>query len=568
MIAQKPRLPPPRPSLFEQTGRAVMDCLGAVTEPEPPPFEETDPPTSPQEWALRYRQLDGHPFTFARFRPLEQLYGDAHPHIVVMKPAQRGVSEWAINYTAFALDRGAGAWAPEKDGLNVAYIFPTQAALGDFSKERFSGLRRETAYLARLFGGDDFDAVTFKQVRQSDLYLRGGWSESALLSFAADVLILDEFDRMDPKSVALARRRLNASEVRREVDISTPTLPGVGIHGLYLQSDRHEYEQPCPACAAWHVYDFLTDVRVDSQPYDHWRYWEPERLRRATIALQCPACQHPLTDEDRCAPGRWVARAPEVTSLRGYQIPPLAFPVADLTAFAISAVSQAPSELQEFYRSDLGLPYEAGGARISRSMLQELSHTLPNGQLPDVSWSDTTMGVDVGARLHFRISSRGPDDAVYVRAMGHVLSFDGLDMLMAKYQVRRCVIDALPELHQCQEWAKRHPGKVYRAFYPAPNALAGKPSRVDRDAGIVQINRTMAMDRVWATLAQAQERWPAEIHNDPEVIAHLEAPVRVTRTDARGQEQASWIHTQPDHLFHAAVYDQTARASLPGWRLL
>ncbi|MGH2351923.1 MAG: phage terminase large subunit family protein, partial [Chloroflexota bacterium] len=180
-----------------------------------------DLPRSPLAWAERYRQIEGVPFSLERFRPLRALYEDTHPRICVLKPAQRGVSEWAITYAGLALEQGARLWAPPevpKDGLNVAYIFPTRDALQDFSKERFTALEDETPHLRALFGAPgEYDDVTFKQVGRSYLYLRGGWSESALLSFPADVLILDEYDRLDHKAVALARRRLNASVVRREV---------------------------------------------------------------------------------------------------------------------------------------------------------------------------------------------------------------------------------------------------------------------------------------------------------------------------------------------------------------
>jgi hypothetical protein len=136
--------------------------------------------------------------------------------------------------------------------------------------------------------------------------------------------------------------------------------------------------------------------------------------------------------------------------------------------------------------------------------------------------------------------------------------------------VRLCVVDALPELHGAEAWAAKHPGRVLRALYPRENALAGQLCRVQGTGegdgpgeGRVHINRTMAMDRVYAAIAEAKERWPAALHNDPEVQLHLKAPVRVTTTDDRGQERASWVHTAPDHLFHACVYDQVALAVLP-----
>ncbi|MGE3267099.1 MAG: terminase gpA endonuclease subunit [Chloroflexota bacterium] len=530
--------------------------------------QQQEPPADVLAWAQRYRRIDGQPFSLARFEPLRAIYQDTHPHVCIIKPAQRGVSEFAINYTTFALDRGAAIWTNgEKDGLNVGYIFPTREALGDFSKERITGLVQESPHLAQLFSGDDdFNAITFKQVGRSYLYLRGGWSESSLLSFAADLLVLDEFDRMDPKTVALAQRRMNASIVRRELDISTPTIPGQGIHAQYLRSDRHVYEQR-HACGEWVSFDFFRDVRVDGQPHTEWRQWSAERIGVADVALACPVCQESLSTAERCAPGRWRAEAPEITGLRGYWVPWWPFPVCDLARLAITAISQDPSQIEELYRSDLGLPYEVGGSRITREQLAALSHELPNGLLPDLSWHSTTMGVDVGTRFHYRVSSTGSDGHRYVRAMGSVTSWDELDTLMGQYNVRLCVIDAFPEQHAARAFVDRHDGRAVTATYPTANALKGvmfAPDAVKAVAdGRVQINRTMAMDAVYAAVATARDRWPAAIHNDPEVIEHMTAPVRVETQDAHGQPRADWVHTRPDHMFHSSVYDSVARALLP-----
>lgn len=526
-------------------------------KPEPPP------PTI-LKWAERYRHIDGQDFTLDRFTPLRAIYEDDHPHVVVMKPAQRGISEWAINATLFALEHGAQRWAPHKDGLNVGYVFPTQDALRDFSKERLSGLEHEHPHLAGLFGAEgEFEGVTFKQVGRSYLYLRGGWSVTALQSFPADMLVLDEFDQLDPKAIALGRRRMNASDVQRETDISTPTLPGRGIHAMYLASDQRVYEQQCPECGVWRTLDFFQDVRVEGKPYDEWRYWPAERLREAYVRLICPACQHEFTKEERCAEGRWTAQMPEVKGIRGYHVPWWPYPFVSLNKLAVNAVATEPSELEEFYRSDLGLPFQPGGGGITQEMLQRLSAELPNGQLPNVPWRSTTMGVDVGARFHYRVTSIAPDGWPYVRAMGAVRAWDELDRLMAGHGVTMCVIDALPELHTAMAWAQKHPGRVLRAYYPTnAAALRSEMFRADEDKREVQINRTMAMDGVYAAVSNRRERWPAAVVQDPEVVQHMTAPVRVVTTDNHGQARPTWVHTQPDHGFHAAVYDRIARAVL------
>jgi hypothetical protein len=553
-------------TLSHSLSQADAADADVAADPLFPELDEALPPEpqGPLAWAYAHRRIDGRPFSLNRFLPLEALYADDHPHKCVIKPAQRGVSEYAINFTGFALDRGAEVWTDnEKEGLNVAYIFPKKEALGDFSKERLSGLIHESSYLEELFGDDDYNAITFKQVGGSYLYLRGGWSTSALKSFPADVLVLDEYDEMASQAIALARRRLNASLVKRELDISTPSIPQRGIHALWLQSDRRVYEQP-HACGAWVRYDFLRDVRVDNEPSDLWQQWPAEQMYRLPVTLHCPSCDQVVSDDERVCPGRWTAEAPEVIGLRGYWIPPLAFSFVDLVRLCVNAVNPDPSEREEFFRSDLGLPYTVGGSRVTLTMLLQLSAQLLNGQLPKAAWRDTTMGVDVGARWHYRISSTGPDGGRYVRAMGAASSWEDLDALMSRYRVRQCVIDALPELDGTKRWQGRYRGRVMRAFYPsAATALKGQLYGVRSETGVIDINRTMAMDHLYAVIARCEEHWPADVVLDPEVQAHMSAPIRTLTINPLGQEIAGWVHASADHSFHAALYDRIAYESLP-----
>lgn len=520
--------------------------------------DEPPPPENPLQWAFAHRRIDGRPFDLARYRPLEALYEDDHPDICVMKPAQRGLSEWAINYALFALDRGHDAWRTGKNGLNVAYFFPTDTALRDFSKERVSGLMEESPHLREMFDGE-FDSLGFKKIGNSYLYLRGTSSTAGLRSFPCDVLVLDEFDEMLPSAVALALRRLNASVVKRQVRLSTPTIPGKGIHALYARSDRRQYEQPCPRCGAWVAYDFHRDVTVDGVHYEGtkespgWKEWDPPALALATPALTCPQCRGEVSDVGRCAEGRWVAREPGIKGLRGYHIPTLAFPMADLARLVQSAVSTDPSEQTEFWRSDLGIPFDASGSRVTEALLAALDHRLAGGLAPEHGpWLDATMGVDVGARFHFRVSATHlPTGLRIVRQMGHAATWGELTNLMTRYQVRRCVVDAQPELHGCRDWAKGFPGRVYRATYPQADVVSAKLYHFDEADGAVKINRTMAMDAVYGGIAGGGEHWPSAFCRDREIVAHLTAPVRVVVKDDQGQDRVSWVHTSPDHGYHA-----------------
>lgn len=538
---------------------------------------------TPLEWAQSNRRIDDRPFSLERFPCLREVYDDPHKSKVIKKPAQRGVSEMGITWAMHALDCGARYWNLPKSGLNVGYLFPTQAALSDFSKERISNLKTESDYLAKLFEGNNYDDVMFKQVGGSYLYLRGAWSKAALKSFPADMLIFDEYDEMEPGAISLARKRMNASLLKVEIKISTPTLPGRGIDAEYKRSDQRVWETKCADCGEYSELDWFRDVRADGESWENWRSWSEQQVKDARITVHCPNCR---AEVDRCGPGRWRAKEPHITVVRGYQIPWWPFPFVSLNDLARNAISTDPTEIEEFYRSDLGLAYEPCGSRITDAMMQSLTNELPKGKIPEgLLWSKTTMGVDVGSVFNYRISSTGADGHRYVRAVGTVKTWNELSLLMEQYRVRLCVVDAMPELHGSKAFSAKHKGRVLRALYPNSQTMAGqlyrrpaeaddeKPGKPkkritkrkaeDGNADVVQVNRTMAMDLVFDTIAEGRERWPLTAINTPDLIAQMVAPVRVRSTDSRGQDVATWEHTLPDHYFHACVYDLIAQRLLP-----
>jgi hypothetical protein len=310
-------------------------------------------------------------------------------------------------------------------------------------------------------------------------------------------------------------------------------------------------------------------VTSNGETYETWRHWSQEQVERSTIELTCPRCAEPIDKKARCAPGRWIIQAPEITRTHGYHIPWWPWPFIDLRAFANSAVSPEPAEIEELHRSDLGLAYGAGGGAITEELLLKLTAGW-NGDRVEGGWRNTTMGADIGSRIHYSIESEAPDGSIHVRAMGTVTEWSGpdsLDHLMVRYQVRQAVVDAEPEMRDSDAFCRRWRGRAMRAFYPGNvNALKGVLFNIKKGTHDIQVNRTMAMDNVYAAVVGGHEVWSPQIVRDSEVVSNMEAPTRVKLTDDNGQQRYSWVHTTPDHYFHARVYAKIARAAQPNTR--
>src|ERR1044071_9504165 len=56
-------------------------------------------PLGLRAWSEAHRLRNGRPFTPERHKPLVAIYDDPHPEKVLLKPAQCGCSEYAVNLT-------------------------------------------------------------------------------------------------------------------------------------------------------------------------------------------------------------------------------------------------------------------------------------------------------------------------------------------------------------------------------------------------------------------------------------------------------------------------------------
>jgi hypothetical protein len=78
------------------------------------------------------------------------------------------------------------------------------------------------------------------------VYFRGSESEDDLDSVDADVLCLDEFDRLKPANIPVAERRVSGEHslglIRR---VGVPSMPNFGIDLKYRESDRRQWLVKC-----------------------------------------------------------------------------------------------------------------------------------------------------------------------------------------------------------------------------------------------------------------------------------------------------------------------------------
>lgn len=173
------------------------------------------------------------------------------------------------------------------------------------------------------------------------------------------------------------------------------------------------------------------------------------------------------------------------------------------------------------------------------------------------------MGVDVGIKLHVVIRQRLGEDRTSAHFIGEVDIFDELGDLMTRYDVRRCVVDALPDVHKAREFARARRQKVWLAYYGRQDAdhhwVKGKGSEV----ATVHINRTQALDEVFGIFQQGKAELPSDArylggqvqHGIGEYYREMMALKRTPEQNSQG----NWVSRydaghEADHYAHAEVY--------------
>ena len=502
------------------------------------------------KWVLTYRQIGGEPFSFKGHEYLRGIYRDDSPFVVIRKAAQMGASEYAISRALhFCVVHGGRAM----------YYFPTDNDVGEFSRDRFGPAIRESDYFSALIR--DADAAGFKQIGKGAIYFRGTKSRTRMKSVPGDFLIFDELDEMDPANVELARKRLGHSKWGWELDVSTPSLPEFGIDAAYLATDQQHWLIKCPACPEWHSLEqeFMERHGDPADPRTDICFVKGEPGRENLVCLRCG---HVLDPEK----GRWVATYPSRTR-RGYHI----------TKFISSIMSQQetqegcgtkPAALLklwretkfpgEFFNSELGLPYLGAEGGLTEQDL--LACAGKWGQPP--RGKDCVMGVDQGNGLHIVIKEPHGDIVLTVRVHHEPQTdalFSHLDSLMETYDVRFCVIDALPNTHAARAFNKRFPGRVWCAYYGGQQKGTASWGFDAENTRIVTVNRTEALD-AWRDAYKLRKRRIPRVEDElTEYVRQMTNVLRKIEEDPQtGQKKAVWVQRGPDHFAHADSYAEIA----------
>ena len=486
--------------------------------------------------------------------------------VVIMKSAQCGATELAINW---------GLHDTLCQKRDVLTVLPKDDTLKTFVQGRVDRAFRDSPVLKTVKPGTS--NPKHKSVGGQNWYFRASNSPSELVEIPVQTLLLDEVDRLNPKAIPMARKRMQGcpEHRRREKAMSTPTRAGLGIHMMWRDSSQAHWLVPCPHCGAeqelrWGANRDFPRPEVG----DDWDEWE--------WTWRCSSCEAPWTEAERMEAieaGHWEHEYPN-RSTKGFHISALYSPTETAAsvgqAYQDAVKNDDPNAMIEFWNQVLGLPFSDGTDRLTDDDINRV-RLLEPFNMPTNSPDDrlVSMGVDQSPKhIHVEIREwreKGDVAGRQCRAIAYfkVTEWEDLDDLIERYAVSCCVVDCLPEQRPARDLQSRFPGIVWLATYQDTlkslcewkgwgEEKDGATGPLGMSGGYVRINRTEAIDRVFARFrGKCSIALPQDLPD--EARRHLKALYAVEGQDRWGNPVKRYENgSKADHYAHAMVYAEIA----------
>lgn len=352
--------------------------------------------------------------------PMRAWTDPAVDRIVLMFGSQIGKTEMLINCLMYDADR---------QPIDAMVVLSTEGQARKVVQERLIPSVQATKSIGLVGRVRDMTLDRLKFTRST---VHFGWAKSTatLKSVPVGRLILDEIDEYPDDAVSLARERVKAADTVKEINTSTPSVEGEGIHAAYLTGDQRRFWVPCPHCGLFQTLRFRNLTWGVQETDDEGKTTvrsgsacSPDEVE-ATAHYICARCGDRIFNYHKpqmLKAGVWVPKGQRITTdesgepaisgepdfpnarVRSYQLSSLYSPFnnASFGKMARAFAECGFRVTRTFANGWIGEPYSQRGQRIEVKSLRPICRDLDEGgykrgELPsDQAILAITAGVDV-----------------------------------------------------------------------------------------------------------------------------------------------------------------------------
>ncbi|WP_051775584.1 phage terminase large subunit family protein [Paenibacillus tyrfis] len=455
----------------------------------------------------------------------------SHPHIVIEKGAQTGFSTLAIAHTMYMVD------VLEK---NIIYYLPTDIMARRFGPTRFDPYINRSTYLQERLQGTD--QAGLKQIGTHFLYVLGLMSKTGAISIPADEIVFDEVALIDPENMELAQDRISApGSLGWQKYFSVALFPEDGTDELFQQSDMRKWLIKCSGC------NYQAPVEDD---------W-PENVdarEAGNVRLCCPKCGKHLNVNN----GEWVAEHPDRKSRRGYRVPQIIIPGANMNLIwdRYDKAKDKPSKLATFRRSALAIPDSGNLQPVGPDVLRRIED-ISDFYFTDYSHEMTAVGIDMGDKAHVAVVAPYRDEGIRLLNFWEIDVEDLLELVLhieRHFNIGALVIDAMPYKTKSKEVVRSLTKCLgYIQYFKGTEIKEGTEGEGEREVNVVTVDRDESLDETTDLFASnpplallPKPRDEKEEQIIKQVKTHL---LKLTKeeTEVNGEKRIGYKKKVPNH---------------------
>lgn len=478
---------------------------------------------------------------------------DNHPHKVYEKARQIGISELSITETVFFL------WS--NPGTKAIFTFPRDAQLKDFSTTRITPMFEETLKIGAILGQPN--QTYNKRIGSSFLILRSAWESGLGEGIDADMVVLDEKDRMKEGVDIAFRESMKSSKFGWLREVSTPTLPGRGVDASYQNSDQRCWHVRCTKCNLEQEVLWPDNILQQREIKTGTRELPPN-----SYAFVCKRtkCRGPL---DRIN-GRWIARYPERLNVRGYHMPQSIAPWIDATRLMQDRISYKFQQLWLNYC--MGMPAKGENTLLTHADFENTcaGHQLIYAAEPEGNgeWQNVAVGIDWGHLNWCAVTANHKSNNLRY-LIGLAIFQDDQDALGSVKQMIDYIAPFNPDIiiadagygkdrnaHLLKTFSPSGEGRFYACWYnpSQKSSRTFQPVWSTPEQARVLVDRTMQL-KLTCRAIRDQELGLPDLDSDEMrlLVRHFQnlAPLKV---EEEGEIREEISASGDDHFVHALTY--------------
>lgn len=487
-----------------------------------------------EHWNIKNEK--GDPIEWLKHQFLIDIYNDQSDNLVVMKPAQVGLSTLEILKNI----RDA-----EMLKMDIIYTLPTDSDVGQFVGGKVNRIIANSPHLEALTA--DKDSIEQKQIGSSMIYFKGTWTKKAAIMITADRLVHDEKDSSKQDVIADYQARLQHSKYKQTHVFSHPSVPNSGVDMEWQLSDKKEWFITCPHCQHLQILSWNTE--------------DPIKMSIDIVAKEfiCKKC-HKVLDWHARAKGRWRAKkGTEKAKWSGYHISLLMAPwvTAKEVVDKYFEVMAGKQTMDFFYNKVLGLPYAGSGNSVTEDTIKS-AVTAEKNLYP----GRMVIGVDTGIHLRYVYGNKqgllgyGQMKDYMPDSVNNLALNQTLEYFLKTFPDSIMIIDQGGDIIGSRKLREKYPGRVYLCHYARDRKTMQLIRWGEKDEyGNVLADRNrmiqMVVDEFRDKRIKLFRGRPEDWH---EYWLHWSHIYRTKEDDTLGVPRYVWMRSDRDDWVHATVY--------------